>query len=96
MKKKRYNAVYHHLGGAGFTFSIDGQPALLREPFEGSFHDPSARQQLEALGLVASADYLQLDLAMSWNLGYPLDELPVVSLVRPKLAYAPERGLELA
>lgn len=57
---------------------------------------PRPTDEAAALSLIASSDYLQLDLTMSWNIGYPLDWLPGVARVSPNLAYPPERGLKLA
>ena len=37
---------------------ILGEPAAASEPREGAFHDPSARQDFEALGSVGSLDDL--------------------------------------
>jgi hypothetical protein len=44
-------------------FEILGEPAGAVQPCEGSFHDPSARQEHEALGLVGAFDDFQLELA---------------------------------
>lgn len=51
------------LGGSDGPLIVLRQPSASAEPCEGALHDPSARQNLEALGAVAPFDDLDRELA---------------------------------
>lgn len=51
------------LGAGDCGLEVLGQPTASIEPGEGSLDDPSARQELEAFGLVGSLDDLDRPLA---------------------------------
>ena len=50
-------------GGSDGALEVLGQPSAASEPCEGPLDHPSARQNLEAFGLVGSFDDLQRELS---------------------------------
>src|SRR5947209_1404574 len=61
-------------------FVVFGEPAILRQPAEGAFNDPTMRLHHESLGIVRTLDDLQNPASKG---GHPGDELPCVSAVGP-------------
>lgn len=51
------------LGGSDGAFEVLCQSSASSQPCEGSLHDPTARQDLEALGAIRSLDDFQRELA---------------------------------
>src|SRR5690606_39630104 len=72
-------------GVLNFHLVVADQATGLDEPAEGALNDPSFRQNLEALHVVAALDDLQVDLAMAFHPRHLADEFPGIAAIRPDL-----------
>ena len=78
--------MYHCLRRGSGLLEVLAESAAVFKPGERPLHDPASRQDLEALGRVLSPYDLKVDPAMSFQAGYPVDQLSPIASVGPDLA----------